>query len=138
MCFIFDAGNFFSCVCNLIHPDCINNSCMTDVECARQIEKDLTNNVVIRDDQFCYYDVPSAAVGCRIIYESKSYISFRYCCRGTNCSSNDTAIDEFLRTHLNSECLHIYVFVCVCVFTCITDVFVCMCRYNICVCVCYV
>ena len=136
MCFIFDAGNFFSCVCNINHPACTNNSCMTDIECARHIEKDLTNNVLIRDDQFCILHVPDAATCGTPLRQNKTYISYLYCCRSRdtdNCNSNDTAIDEVIRINTDSACLHIYVFICVCVFTCIMDVFVCMCPRIICV-----
>ena len=117
MCFIFDAGNFFSCVCNINHPEanCTNNSCMTEIECARHIEKNLTNNVMIKDDKFCIFHVPDAST-CEVFLSNEAYISVFYCCRGTDdCNNNDTAIDEVISTKLNSECLHIislYVYVC--------------------------
>ena len=126
MCFIFDAGNNFSCVCNVNYSGCTNNSCMTDIECARHIEMDLTNNVVIRNDQYCILHLPDAATCNTLIHQTEAYISFLYCCRSRDtddCNSNDAAIDEFIRTHSNSECQHIYLRVCVCV-----------CLYMLCMC----
>ena len=94
-------GSSITCNCNVNHPACINNSCVTEYDCERQLTIDYVNNTTLSDNQLCCNsdDEIREIVECRGFFNNDTVILFRLCCRGTDyCNSNDTAVAEFLNS----------------------------------------
>lgn len=98
----FDVGTI-NCSCNLDHSYCNDNkSCRTDLRCQRYVTMDLTNSIAIRDDQLCPDGIGADAACSIAIHGTDNTIAFVYCCRENFCNKNDTAMYQFLYTHILS------------------------------------
>ena len=90
----------FNCRCNQVHPDFVNNTCTTDIDCQRVVV--YTDNVITLDHQLC---VPTDEIRNPCDYAEKhvgTYVKIEvgYCCRKERCNGNDSLLEEFIKKEL--------------------------------------
>ena len=97
-----DVGSYIKCGCDLKHDFCVNSSCKTELRCQRIVGMNFITKNIIRDDQLCPREIGDESFCNKVLYQNNTYIHFMWCCRtGDYCNSNNTAMEEYLKTLLS-------------------------------------